>query len=78
MYMYNTYSSHTGDAILTFWRVDSYSDMKVTIAQATKCALNIQSRCGKYKTSVGVILKVKIGKYLKKQLIYVACTCISE
>ena len=51
-----------GDALLTLWKVDSFVKMKVTVGHVIKCALDIQQKCGMFQTTVGVVLRVKIGK----------------
>ena len=42
--------------------MDSFHDLKVTVNQVLSCAMNIQKKYGQWMTSVGVNLRVKIGK----------------
>ena len=51
-----------GDAILTSWKVDNFRNMKITVAHVITCALNIQTKYGKWKAAVGIDLRVKIGE----------------
>lgn len=50
-----------GDAILTLWQVDNFVTMQATVGHVIQCALDVQRKNGEYMTSVGVVLKVKIG-----------------
>lgn len=50
-----------GDAILTVWQVDDFVTMQATVGHVIQCALDVQLKNGEYMTSVGVVLKVKIG-----------------
>ena len=59
-----------GDAILTLWKVKHFKTMKSTVVHVLQCAMNIQEKCGKYKTSVGVTLRVKIGRFIVFSIIH--------
>ena len=54
--------SNLGDAILTLWPVRDYKMIKATVQHVIQCTLSIQKNYGIYHTSVGVKLKVKLGK----------------
>ncbi|KAJ8298340.1 hypothetical protein KUTeg_024871 [Tegillarca granosa] len=50
-----------GDAILAVWRVNTANEMSAAVAKVVRCCLDIQSKCGEWKTDIGVTLTVKMG-----------------
>lgn len=50
-----------GDAILAVWKVTERKYLCYAISQAVRCSLNIQEKCDKQMTDVGVKLRVKIA-----------------
>lgn len=50
-----------GDAILAVWRVGRVESLENEFFKVARCCLDMQNKCGKWDTDIGVKLTVKIG-----------------